>query len=227
MSGPFIISVLSQKGGVGKSTLSRLLGVEFGRMDGGTWDVKIADLDVAQGTSYQWMQRRAANGISPDVRVEAMRLDKALKDADNFHVMVLDCAGYTSTDTGRAAKASTLIIVPCGTGVDDLQPTVGVLRELQRAGVNPKRMLVVLTGTQDSDAEIAEARTYITDAGFQVAPTTLAEKTLYRRGLDVGQALSEVKHKGLAERAQQLFADMIKPLESLTQEPDTKKENAA
>jgi len=227
MTGPFIISVLSQKGGVGKSTISRLLGVEFARMDGGTWDVKIADLDVAQGTSFQWMQRRAAGGFTPEIRVEAMRLDKALKDAENFHVMVLDCAGYTSTDTARAAKASTLIIVPCGVGVDDLQPTVGVLRELQRAGVSSKRLLVVLTGTQDSEAEIAEARTYITDAGFKVAPTTLSEKTLYRRGLDVGLALSEVKHKGLAERAQQLFADMIKPLESLAEEPVTNKENAA
>jgi cellulose biosynthesis protein BcsQ len=46
-----IIALISQKGGVGKSALARLLAVEFLRAG---WAVKIADLDTMQGTSTKW-----------------------------------------------------------------------------------------------------------------------------------------------------------------------------
>ena len=42
-----IISLISQKGGVGKSALARLLAVEVTKAG---WTAKIADLDPAQGT---------------------------------------------------------------------------------------------------------------------------------------------------------------------------------
>ncbi|UZE94383.1 nucleotide-binding protein [Alkalimarinus alittae] len=43
-----IISVLSHKGGVGKSSISRTLGVEFTRSG---WDTLLADIDSSQITS--------------------------------------------------------------------------------------------------------------------------------------------------------------------------------
>jgi chromosome partitioning protein len=62
-----IVSFVSQKGGVGKSTLSRLLAREFASLG---WSVKIADLDISQGTSFQWRARRLASAVEPDVPVE-------------------------------------------------------------------------------------------------------------------------------------------------------------
>src|SRR5450631_1941531 len=46
-----IVGMVSQKGGVGKSTLSRLVAREYANAG---WSVKIADLDVSQGTSFSW-----------------------------------------------------------------------------------------------------------------------------------------------------------------------------
>jgi ABC-type transport system involved in cytochrome bd biosynthesis fused ATPase/permease subunit len=46
-----IIGVVSQKGGVGKSTIARLIARELAAQD---WEVKIADLDISQATSYHW-----------------------------------------------------------------------------------------------------------------------------------------------------------------------------
>ena len=62
----FIVAMVSQKGGVGKSTLARLLAREFAAQD---WRVKIADLDISQGTSFQWRSRRLAHQVEPDVPV--------------------------------------------------------------------------------------------------------------------------------------------------------------
>ena len=50
-----IIGIVSQKGGVGKSTIARLLAREYAQAG---WNAKIADLDVAQGTSFNWQARR-------------------------------------------------------------------------------------------------------------------------------------------------------------------------
>nr|WP_307983502.1 ParA family protein [Yersinia pestis] len=46
-----IISVVSQKGGVGKSSLARTLAVEFTRAG---WRVLLADTDYGQATSNRW-----------------------------------------------------------------------------------------------------------------------------------------------------------------------------
>ena len=54
-----IISLISQKGGVGKSGIARLLAVEFVRAG---WSVKIADLDTMQGTATKWKARRDRAG---------------------------------------------------------------------------------------------------------------------------------------------------------------------
>jgi Mrp family chromosome partitioning ATPase len=49
-----IISLVSQKGGVGKTALARLLAVEFARSG---WDVKLVDLDTAR---YRYQVEGAA-----------------------------------------------------------------------------------------------------------------------------------------------------------------------
>ena len=50
-----IIACVSQKGGTGKSTPARLLAREYANAG---WMVKIADLDISQGTSFNWQSRR-------------------------------------------------------------------------------------------------------------------------------------------------------------------------
>ena len=75
------IAMVAQKGGVGKSTLARIIAVEAAK---GGLKTKIADLDTQQTTSVNWSARRAENGITPDIRAEAFSsIETALKDADN------------------------------------------------------------------------------------------------------------------------------------------------
>jgi chromosome partitioning protein len=55
-----LVGLVSQKGGVGKSTLARLVAREYATAG---WNVKIADLDTAQGTSFNWQARRLQHTI--------------------------------------------------------------------------------------------------------------------------------------------------------------------
>lgn len=219
----YIIGVVSQKGGVGKSTIARLMATEFARMDGATWEVKIADLDVSQATSFHWMQRRHQNGTKPEVRVEGyQRLEKATAEAENFDVMILDGAPHATSDTLRIAKAANLIIIPSGTALDDLIPTVKLAHELRKSGVPASRIIFCLTRTSDSEAETTEARTYLKDSGYQVAEGSMPERIAYRRASDLGLSATETGFASLNERARSLFSSLISPLQS-----EQPKENAA
>src|SRR2546422_11428554 len=83
-----IIGVVSQKGGVGKSNIARLIARELAAQD---WEVKIADLDISQATSYHWRARRLQRAIEPDISIEQDgRGDQALKIAVHFYLLVLD-----------------------------------------------------------------------------------------------------------------------------------------
>src|ERR1035437_8866743 len=117
-----IVAMLSQKGGVGKSTLARLLACEFA---GQGWNVKIADLDISQGTSFQWRARRVQNQIEPDVPVEQIgNGKKALPLAEQHDMLILDGEPHATSSTRAAALSSHLTVIPTGLSLDDLPPAV-------------------------------------------------------------------------------------------------------
>ena len=65
---PAVVAFVSQKGGVGKSTLARALAREGAKAG---LRVKLADLDTQQGTSVDWHRTRLAAGIEPVISAEA------------------------------------------------------------------------------------------------------------------------------------------------------------
>src|SRR5688572_3037898 len=114
-----MIGVVSQKGGVGKSTISRLIAREYAQSG---WNVKIADLDISQGTSTDWKQRREQNALTPEVAVEPFRtVDQALRVAPHYDLVVFDGPPHSMVGTKEIAKASDIIILPTGLSLDDLK----------------------------------------------------------------------------------------------------------
>src|SRR5712691_712203 len=123
-----VIGVVSQKGGVGKSILARLIARELAAQD---WQVKIGDLDISQATNYHWRSRRLQHSLVPDISIEQYgRVEQALRNADQYDLLVLDGAPHASQATRDIARASDLTIIPTGLAVDDLQPGVILAHEL-------------------------------------------------------------------------------------------------
>ncbi len=202
-----IIGVVSQKGGVGKSTIARLIAREFASHE---WSVKIADLDIQQGTSYPWYKRRAANGITPEVRTENFSSVKAaIKDADNFDLFILDGAPHATTATKDIAVAADIILLPTGLAIDDLEPQVLLAHELVKNGAPADMIAFVLWRVGDSETEIREAREYITAAGYRVLEGQVPDRTGYRRASDAGRAVTETTSKTLNARADAVAQSII------------------
>ena len=202
-----LVGVISQKGGVGKSTLARLIAREYAAAG---WDVKIADLDISQGTSTDWKQRRELNGIQPEIAVEPFRtVAQALKHASVYDLMVMDGPPHSMQGTLEIARASDLLVLPTGLSLDDLKPSVLLAHELVNAKIPTDKIIFVLCRVGDRENEIEEARSYIRKAGYVTVASSIPEKTAYRQASDNGRAVSEVTFPTLKQRAEQVAQGII------------------
>lgn len=199
MEAGMIISLISQKGGVGKSTLARLLAVEIAKAN---WRVKIADLDPAQGTATKWKARRDVSGLQPDVAVEKFRtVERAIRDAEHFDLMILDGPAHAEKGGRVMAQASDLIVIPTGYSLDDMEPQIEAAYELEDAGIVSEKILFVFCRAKGSDAEDMAARNYLRKARLTALNSVLPELASIRQGHAEGRAASEVPFPKVQQKA--------------------------
>lgn len=194
-----IISLISQKGGVGKSALARLLAVEVARAG---WIVKIADLDPAQGTSTKWKVRRDQSNLHPEIAVEKYRtVDRAIKDAERFDLMILDGPAHAEQGGRVMAQNSDLVIMPTGYSLDDMEPQIEAAYELEDAGVASNKIVFCFCRARGSEAEDSAARAYLRKARVDVLEPVFPELASIRQGHAEGRAASEVSFPKVREKA--------------------------
>lgn len=202
-----VIGIVSQKGGVGKSTIARLLAREYA---GAGWQAKIADLDIAQGTSFSWQARRLRNDIKPVVAVERFgAVEQALRVADHYDLMILDGPPHSTAGTLRIAQASDFLVLPSGLALDDLEPSVLLGHELIQKGIPANKLAFAFCRIGDSEAELMEARDYVTQARFRVIQAALPERVAYRRASDQGRSATETPFSSLNQKADALAQGII------------------
>src|SRR5690606_13225664 len=134
---PLIITCLSQKGGVGKSTFARLIARTYAAAG---WRVKIADFNVKQKTSVDWVAVRMQNELEPQLAAEPFTSVKALA-RENHDLVVVDGRPDSDTTSLEAARLALLNVIPTGVSADDLRPQVLFARELVAKGVCEDRIL--------------------------------------------------------------------------------------
>ena len=201
-----IIAFVSQKGGVGKSTLARALAREAAH---GGLNVKIADLDTQQGTSVDWHRTRLHAGLQPAVAAEAFATAaQALKIAEQYDLLIIDGPARTSSGTLDIARVADLVVQPSGASVDDLKPAVREFHALSQAGI-PTEKLVFALNRIGTPAEETEARAYIAQAGYVVLNGCLLERPAYRKAQNTGRAVTETSFPPLNTKADALIQALI------------------
>ncbi len=66
----------------------------------------------------------------------------------------------------------------------------------------------------------AEARQYLTDAGYEVLDGELPEQVGYRRASDEGRAATETRYPSLNQRAEALAQSVVNKISALAQDRD-------
>lgn len=201
-----VIAFVSQKGGVGKSTLARALAREAAA---GGLNAKIADLDTQQGTAVDWHRQRLDAGLKPTVAVEAFKTaEQALAAAGAYDLLIVDGPARTSKATLEIARVADLVVQPTGASADDLRPAVREFNALAQAGVATAKLVFALNRI-GTDSEEADARDYLAEAGYGTLPGCLPERPAYRQAQNLGYAVTETRFSRLNERANALIQALI------------------
>jgi len=194
-----IVSLISQKGGVGKSSLARLIAVEMARAG---WKVLIADLDPAQATSTVWNTRRIAADIEPHIDVMPFKsVERAMRQSTNYDLALLDGPAHAERGGLTMAKHSDFILVPSSYSVEDLEPQVNAIFELEKNGVNSNKIRLALWSITGSKSEGEGVRQYLRKAGVTALSSEVGQRPSIRQAQTIGRAASETTHKTVNDSA--------------------------
>lgn len=203
----YILGIASQKGGVGKSTLARLIAREAAQ---GGMNVKIADLDTQQTTAVKWVARRAENGLEPAIRAEVLSSVKTgLKDAENFDLYIFDGAPHSSKQTLEVAKDADMMVIPTSEGLDDLEPAVMLANDLRANGIETDKIAFAMCLVGDSTREVDGARHYLSKTPYRVLDGEIPFRTGFKIALDQGKAITETAFPKLRLRADAMAQSII------------------
>ncbi|MGL5093694.1 MAG: ParA family protein [Aeromonas sobria] len=216
-----VICCLSQKGGVGKSTVARMAAVAYASAG---WNTIILDADASQETSNEWFARRLANAKVNMVdlwvtRAKGVNPVKRLVNEGAYDLIIVDGAPHATDASVMYAKQADLIIIPTGTAMDDLQPAVKMAISLVSVhGVDRERIRFVLNHCSRNKRELSQAIEAILATGLKVIGAFLNESPCYRSAMDVGLAPNEVQYAIPKSRAVHLADSIADALEAQNEE---------
>jgi chromosome partitioning protein len=201
-----VIGVVSQKGGVGKSTLCQLIAREAAI---GGKHAKILDFDVKQMTSTDWVRARLERDFSPTIDAEPTKnVEKALKHTKGYDLILLDGAPGSPKRTAELMPACDLIILPTGASRADLVPGLALARRIADMKLAIDGPVFALCRIMTA-SEAAEARNAIAVHGFETLDGELIERPGYRQAQNLGRSPTETAFPSLNGRARQLAQGIL------------------
>ena len=198
---PMTAAFVSQKGGVGKSALARLLAI--GAIHRGHRTL-LADFDLDQLTCVEWGALRMRASIEPEVDARAFKsLKKLRKDESPVDFVVADTRGLADDLSTEIAEDSDVIFLPTGVTQDDLRPTINLARKLARRGAEG-RLVLVLSKVGRSETQFERAVETIGEAGFELLSESWPQRDGFQSDLDAGRAGREARNPHLREIAERV-----------------------
>lgn len=196
-----IYSLISQKGGAGKSTLARQLAV----LAGETETSLIIDRDP-QRTTTKWWTRRSEIEPAPD-RPELVDLDgttlteaaKRLRRKPDG-ALFIDTRPAVEEPEAEAARVADLVIVPVRPSPDDLEAVGETLKILRRLD----RRAVIIVNAAKNDSRATGARAALSRFPVPVCPVHLSDRTVYLDASLEGRGVAEMRGQAAREASEEL-----------------------
>jgi len=201
-----IISLVNQKGGVGKTTIAINIGIGMARMN---YKVGFLDTDP-QGTASQWQSIEGNIGF--EVRHHPSPVSSGdMTDADlNHGFLVIDTPPAIGEITLSVLKLSDLAIIPLAPSVLDIwssRTTIGMIEEAKK--VNPKLEGRLLVSRKIPRTRLArEGRDAIAALEMNVFETEISQRIAYIEAMIAGVSVFQYAPK----------SDASKEIENLCQE---------
>ena len=193
------IAIAMQKGGVGKSTLTRSLAVAG---VGAGLNVLALDMDAQQSIT-QWSKRRS--GPLPLVRfVTELDLPGVLQQAEEAgcDLAIIDTPPARSTEAPAAVEYCDLVLVPCTPDIEAYEQLERTPRLARTTGKPAAAVLTMAQPNSRNEEEIAGA--IFQSKRLEMAPAVLHRFKVHRDASREGQTAQEMEPESRA--AQEVVA---------------------
>jgi len=215
----YVLALVTQKGGSGKSTLT--VGIAVAAMGTGE-RVAIVEADP-QGTISKWIERRG-HPYPRVVRVgDPAEIEGALVnlEAEGIWLTVIYTAATNNAPAMRSIARADLCLIPVRPSPADIEaaiPTLIAIRKLNR------RFAFVLNQTPPRGCRLSEAATSLNSLGVLALPY-VGQRNDHQDALGAGLGVTEFAQEGRAsEEVRELWRWVLKKLVegSLDHEPQAK-----
>src|SRR5262245_57504376 len=196
-------SVISQKGGSGKTTLALHLAIAAAE------ELKVLGIDLEPqpyaARGYSIPQRQTGSKDDPSIAAGLYtKLPEMLRVARRLgaDLVLIDTPPKLDKAITAALAPATLGIIPVKTSILDLQALEDCVRVVEFAKARPKMVVVmnaVPTG-RGKDAAVKEVARYAERHELLVMPQRLSDLPVYAQGLKSGRGVTETDRNGTAAK---------------------------
>jgi len=190
-----IISLMAQKGGVGKTTLTLHWAVEAERQGHGK--VAVIDMDVQQ-SAVKWSLRR-----DQDSPVMLLADESNVREAveacqeNGFDLVLIDTMPRVEASSVEAAKVADLSVIPCGPSVLDIEAiavTIEITNRVKTPGV-----IVINQGRHNSGINDKTAAV-LNQYEMPLCPVQIMHRAALEDAFIDGRAVAELRPRSKAAR---------------------------
>jgi chromosome partitioning protein len=195
------LAIISQKGGVGKTTLATALAVAA-ELDGVS--AAVFDLDPQASAAF-WKDTRAAETPAV-ISLPPSRLAHVLKAAaeTGCELAIIDAPPFAKDIAYEAAQVADFILIPTRPAVLDVMAMTKTLELVRHYG---KPAAVVLTFCPTQGKEVADTEEAIRQLGAKLCPTRIHHRVAFSRAQQTGLTALEFEPDGkAAEETKHLYA---------------------
>jgi chromosome partitioning protein len=185
----YVIAIIGQKGGTGKTTAAVALAVEAAKAGQA---VAVIDIDP-QANAANWKDRRAADDMVV-LAAPAARLTPTLEAARNSgaDLVIIDTPGKNDSAAIAAARASDIVLIPSRGHVFDLE-TLPAVRDLLHGAGNPPAFVLFNAIHPAATSSTAELKALTAGlCGLPACPVHLCQRASYGDAPDSGLAPQEI-----------------------------------
>jgi chromosome partitioning protein len=196
-------SIVSQKGGSGKTTLALHLAIAAAQ----DLKVLVIDLDPQQSAERWHAIRQRTTGSKDDPSIAAgpyTKLPEMLRIARKLgaDLVLIDTPPKLDKAITAALGPATLALIPVKSSILDLQALEDCVRVVDFAKARAKTVTVMnaVPSGRNRDAAVKEVMRYAERHELEVMPERLSELPAYAMGLRSGRGVTETEKNGTAAK---------------------------
>lgn len=187
-----IISIVSPKGGAGKSTLVITIATMLAKLNA---DVCIVDADPQQTASRWYYGSSAEDDIKTHHKIAVIKnvseddFYSVVRDAANKHrIVIIDTSGRANLTMSRAILAADLVLIPTKPSTVDIEAAIHALKLIKNEELGAKREIphaIILTEMPATDNFVTPVtREFINEvkkADIHLMQVQLVKREAYRQ----------------------------------------------